>query len=450
MHITKKRRFWKTLVTALMITTLTLGYLTPVTSVYAGIKTYPALNDGDTDEKSVTPWYQWNQDVLPWADDALGTSGQSGSLGAYGCWLTSFAMIGAMAKIEKTPDGKNWTPSTVNKYAADNGAFSGMYWTNNIPNVTTGGEIKVVSDGAFKFNEIQSKLQEGYYAMIFSGSHMVACYRSNGDKIYILDPDSAQYNGGKPRMQYITSSGAMYAEDGTYLYQHAFAQVLILQSSKVKSTESLTVDDAWSQASGDSGSSKEETKTDSATSVSSAFTYSEDLLPNMPKNRDYGKELKGSDDWNRTIAEYQKRTNVDFVKGSDAAVSIAKWKEERETNIAKSTITGMRRALMVIGVGIFMVATLFTVIYIVDRWNFFGVSILAIVSGGRVRLTYSEDSLKSEVKNGKKIRLISDYNVFGWVAFFSLVGLSLVSGLLYQVMSSFVDIIVTILGYFGK
>ena len=96
-----------------------------------------------------------------------------------------------------------------------------------------------------------------------------------------------------------------------------------------------------------------------ATTVSNTLKqWSEDGIPNMPKDRDYGKEERG----------FKERLDkIEKLKG-DEATSIAKWKEEREVSLQKRTIKGARLVVMVLSMLALVYPSILLLAYVVDSW----------------------------------------------------------------------------------
>ena len=61
-----------------------------------------------------------------------------------------------------------------------------------------------------------------------------------------------------------------------------------------------------------------------------------------------------------------------------------------------------------------------------------GISSLAFVSGGRVRLTDGSEKAEVFMENGKKVRIVNFTDIVTWSAIFTLIGVLVISGQLYQ------------------
>lgn len=200
----------------------------------------------------------------------------------------------------------------------------------------------------------------------------------------------------------------------------------------------------------DTGKKEEESSKEKTTS-SDAFAYSEDLLPNMPKNRDY-KETE--DSINKLYA------NVDALS-QEEKVGIQKWKAERDYSITERTITYMRRALMIVSIILLVYPAILTFAYSFDLWWLLGGSpLLRLVtfnkraidydrSGGK-GLWFSDKQMNKHLKSQGKPILLGIGDVIVWDIIFSILGLLGVSGYLYQQFGNIEELITTALGYFGN
>lgn len=198
-----------------------------------------------------------------------------------------------------------------------------------------------------------------------------------------------------------------------------------------------------------SGSEGEESKGGKTTSQ---FEYSEDLIPNMPKDRDY-KEVDSTLE-KLFSDEYKKKVKEDFAEGTDAARSIANWKLERQSTIDRQAVSVLRSAFAMVGFGILGLAAFMYILYFIDRWNVFGFSIIAIATRGFIRVTDGTDTvsdLKVKSHTGKKRRVIlTDWNVFGFVALLSFISVAILSGWAYELFGWISTTIMNILNMVFK
>ena len=446
----------KKVIQTLLIALLTLGYLvTSSVQVLAGPTLYPALSSKDTLEHSESPWYTWNQSQEPWGTQPLGQGGMT--IQQAGCWCVSASMMVAMAGVTKTPDGKDLTPATANTWAANNGGYAGAgfipkAWVEGVSQ----GKLQLAEElSGQSFQAIKSKIEEGYYVMWFNGAHMVFCYGTKGDKIIILDPESWQFNNGKPQLEYLDSSLNMVGENGASIFTgFSSAQVYAFKGEK-KLQDGLKVGEDWNQA--DNGKSskdadKGEKKSNKSNGIGSIgggyWEANEDDVPNMPKDRDYAKYEgnHGTQEWNDYVKEWQEKAKEDFKKGSEDSISVAKWREERDHNIKKTAIDKARKVYMLLGAFVIGFAVIFGLIYWLDRWNPFGIQIIEKVSKGRVRVYSGKDNI-GDVTQGK-VRIINDYTILVYIAIMTLIGVLILSGVLQQALNWAYQFITDLISHF--
>lgn len=182
-----------------------------------------------------------------------------------------------------------------------------------------------------------------------------------------------------------------------------------------------------------------------ATTVSNTLKqWSEDDIPNMPKDRDYGKEERG----------FKERLDkIEKLKG-DEATSIAKWKEEREVSLQKRTIKGARLVVMVLSMLALVYPSILLLAYVVDSWfvyidspamrvvtfNFRAIEQNRNGSGG---LWFADKKENAKLKT-KRLGL---GDTLIWAAVFSLVGVLGVSGIMYETAGSLWQFISDSIGY---
>lgn len=182
-----------------------------------------------------------------------------------------------------------------------------------------------------------------------------------------------------------------------------------------------------------------------ATTVSNTLKqWSEDDIPNMPKDRDYGKEERG----------FKERLDkIEKLKG-DEATSIAKWKEEREISLQKRTIKGARLVVMVLSMLALVYPSILLLAYVVDSWfvyidspamrvvtfNFRAIEQKRNGSGG---LWFADKKENAKLKT-KRLGL---GDTLIWAAVFSLVGVLGVSGIMYETAGSIWQFISDSIGY---
>lgn len=172
--------------------------------------------------------------------------------------------------------------------------------------------------------------------------------------------------------------------------------------------------------------------------------WSEDAIPNMPKDRDYGKEEKG----------FQERLNkVEKLKG-DEATSIAKWKEEREVSLQKRTIKGTRLVVMVMSLLALIYPSILLLAYVVDSWFVYIDSpAMRLVTFNRRAIEQNRNGssglwFADKKENAKlKTKRLGLGDTLIWAAIFSFVGVLGVSGLMYETAGGIWQFISDSVGY---
>lgn len=182
-----------------------------------------------------------------------------------------------------------------------------------------------------------------------------------------------------------------------------------------------------------------------ATTVSNTLKqWSEDDIPNMPKDRDYGKEERG----------FKERLDkIEKLKG-DEATSIAKWKEEREISLQKRTIKGARLVVMVLSMLALVYPSILLLAYVVDSWFVYIDSpAMRVVTFNYRAIEQNRNGLgglwfADKKENAKlKTKRLGLGDTLIWAAVFSLVGVLGVSGIMYETAGSIWQFISDSIGY---
>lgn len=197
-------------------------------------------------------------------------------------------------------------------------------------------------------------------------------------------------------------------------------------------------DDYGTVSSSESGDKKGSSVTDNLKQ------WSEDAIPNMPKDRDYGKEEKG----------FQDRLNkVEKLKG-DEATSIAKWKEEREVSLQKRSIKGTRLVVMVMSLLALIYPSILLLAYVVDSWFVYIDSpAMRLVTFNRRAIEQNRNGssglwFADKKENAKlKTKRLGLGDTLIWAAVFSFVGVLGVSGLMYETAGGIWQFISDSVGY---
>ena len=201
------------------------------------------------------------------------------------------------------------------------------------------------------------------------------------------------------------------------------------------------IKDEYGTASGDDSSSSKKKE-----SVSDNLKrWSEEDIPNMPKDRDYGKEERGFKD---------RIDKIEKLKG-DEATSIAKWKEERDISIQRRTIKGTRLVVMVLSMVALVYPSFLLFAYVFDSW-------FVYVDSPAMRLVTFNRRAIEQNRNGSnglwfadkkenarlKTKRLGLGDTLIWAAIFSIVGVAGVSGLMYETAGSIWQFIADSWGYF--
>lgn len=197
-------------------------------------------------------------------------------------------------------------------------------------------------------------------------------------------------------------------------------------------------DDYGTVSSSESGDKKGSSVTDNLKQ------WSEDAIPNMPKDRDYGKEEKG----------FQDHLNkVEKLKG-DEATSIAKWKEEREVSLQKRSIKGTRLVVMVMSLLALIYPSILLLAYVVDSWFVYIDSpAMRLVTFNRRAIEQNRNGssglwFADKKENAKlKTKRLGLGDTLIWAAIFSFVGVLGVSGLMYETAGGIWQFISDSVGY---
>jgi hypothetical protein len=203
------------------------------------------------------------------------------------------------------------------------------------------------------------------------------------------------------------------------------------------------IKDEYGTTSGDDSSSTDAKKKESVSD--NLKRWSEEDIPNMPKDRDYGKEERGFKD---------RIDKIEKLKG-DEATSIAKWKEERDVSIQRRTIKGTRLVVMVLSMIALVYPSFLLFAYVFDSW-------FVYVDSPAMRLVTFNRRAIEQNRNGSnglwfadkkenarlKTKRLGLGDTLIWAAIFSIVGVAGVSGLMYETAGSIWQFIADSWGYF--
>lgn len=201
------------------------------------------------------------------------------------------------------------------------------------------------------------------------------------------------------------------------------------------------IKDEYGTSSGDDSSSSKKKE-----SVSDNLKrWSEEDIPNMPKDRDYGKEERGFKD---------RIDKIEKLKG-DEATSIAKWKEERDISIQRRTIKGTRLVVMVLSMVALVYPSFLLFAYVFDSWFVYVDSpAMRIVTFNRRAIEQNRNGsgglwFADKKENARlKTKRLGLGDTLIWAVIFSIVGVVGVSGLMYETAGSIWQFIADSWGYF--
>ena len=201
------------------------------------------------------------------------------------------------------------------------------------------------------------------------------------------------------------------------------------------------IKDEYGTSSGDDSSSSKKKE-----SVSDNLKrWAEEDIPNMPKDRDYGKEERGFKD---------RIDKIEKLKG-DEATSIAKWKEERDISIQRRTIKGTRLVVMVLSMVALVYPSFLLFAYVFDSWFVYVDSpAMRIVTFNRRAIEQNRNGsgglwFADKKENARlKTKRLGLGDTLIWAAIFSIVGVVGVSGLMYETAGSIWQFIADSWGYF--
>ena len=203
------------------------------------------------------------------------------------------------------------------------------------------------------------------------------------------------------------------------------------------------IKDEYGTTSGDDSSSNNAKKKESVSD--NLKHWSEEDIPNMPKDRDYGKEERGFKD---------RIDKIEKLKG-DEATSIAKWKEERDVSIQRRTIKGTRLVVMVLSMIALVYPSFLLFAYVFDSWFVYVDSLaMRLVTFNRRAIEQNRNGsnglwFADKKENARlKTKRLGLGDTLIWAAIFSIVGVAGVSGLMYETAGSIWQFIADSWGYF--
>lgn len=176
-----------------------------------------------------------------------------------------------------------------------------------------------------------------------------------------------------------------------------------------------------------SSSSQVDKDTKAVDSTGRGFKFSEDLIPNMPKDRDFKDAI----------------TDMKFLKPDKfekaEMYSVQKWADEVAFDIEDQGIKSLRFYMVMIGMSCCFTGGLLLLLYVFDRNTVLPVSSLSVLTGGRVRVANDVNEYGKGyhiIDTGKKkIKIVNFTWIMMWSGIFALVGVLIMSGMLYEWLS---------------
>lgn len=364
-------------------------------------------------------------------------------------WCMIYSMTYVFLKAGVVQIGT--TPTDVHDIIYD--SMKDYGWTNYdlLTDKDMGGVLELAETGTFYNNKVSSaKVKElwnnGYLLIlnvpITGGLHAIVVDKIEGEDIYILDSGNwglklSDYYGNEAVLGY----QAFKMKDGTKA-----SDLPVLQEhpdGNLGGPRSATKDVALSN------------EQKNYVGGGGVWVPNENDIPNMPTYREYlemknSGQASGYSNYKDFIDKLNsEQVKEDFAEGTEGAMSIAKWKEEREVNLAKKAVDDIRMANMLVGIILAVSTAPLVLMYWFDRFNPFGVSLLHMLSGGRIRVMNGREYEEyKKGSNGKMpFRAINDVNIFVYIAVISLVVAFIISGQMYAWVSVLVDWLQQLWGY---
>lgn len=176
-------------------------------------------------------------------------------------------------------------------------------------------------------------------------------------------------------------------------------------------------------------------------------TWDEGAIPNMPTHRDYGSE-------DGTFKD--KLPTTDDLSGDEKA-QIATWKEEREHNLASTSIHSVRVLLMVVGILFTLAPALLMTAWMTDIWLVFLDSpVLRFVTFNKLAVDYDKqggtDMWFADKTRNKQLstKRMGAGDLLIWSAIFTFFGVLLLTGYFYTAVGGFGQYLDDALGYLSQ
>lgn len=400
-----------------------------------------------------------------WMFDTSNVDGQfqGKTFTAVSCMI--FALSYVIIKTGAQPVG--WTPADTHDSCYDVMRSGGWMNYSKVPDSVRNGaftldDSKFYADGDYSYDQLKKFWDEGYGLILCVGKssygnlHAITVDKMEDGKIFVLD---SGYEGNTYDDVYRSGKGI----PGNFLPISGYCLVKMANGKKYSDLPVLN-DIRDGNINVDNGNSNSNTPSyqggDNQQLVpNGVWKPDEDMIPNMPKYREWlemKKQGAGGDDLNGSYKNFverwkedTKQMEEDFGRGTDGASALAKWREENENNVSKSSVKATRVLTMSVALAIIMIIPLFMAMFFADLFNPFGVSLIALVTGGRFRVMDMEEAriVKKERKSnlktseGKPVRIITMATMVVSVLGLTLLAVVLLNGMLYEVMAWFVELI---------
>lgn len=159
---------------------------------------------------------------------------------------------------------------------------------------------------------------------------------------------------------------------------------------------------------------------------------SEDMIPNMPKDRDF-----------KDVDKLDKLFMTKDQLDSKELQGVQKWIQENESSYDSMLITSVRRLLATIGLMLTILPAIWLVAFTFDLWVWVGNSpAFNFVTFGKARVDYNackESWWFSKTKKKAGIKYFAAGDLILWVSILSLVGVGLINGYIYVQLGNLSD-----------
>lgn len=424
---------------------ITCGYvgsqvISPIATVYA-IRPTQNGDYEDWNPKDPASWSQ-NMDGNPKHLGPMNKKGAegvmydgSGRFPAYACMIFAYTFMGL--KAGAIPIGT--TPADVHDHLYDTMKSQGWTVYSALTDADMWGVLEFdPSCNGYQGNvvdQMKKDWEDGYLILptvaITGGSHQVCIDKIENGKIYILDSGNwgttlDDHYGGVIQGYYrFKMKDGTKGKDLPVISDHpdgSWANGKKAKPSKSENEGKLTKEMKDYEGGG------------------GAWNPDEGDIPNMPKDRDYDKA------GDREIPAASK-----FDDGSEDGTGVAKWKEERKANLDKAAIDKARKSFMLIGFVLLGLSVLFSLAFMWDIWNPFGILLLPFFTRGKLRAVPSLSSEEAQrlKADGKAKRFITTYNVLVYTAIMVAISVFIMSGYAYAFFSWVSQVISDFVSYVG-